>query len=77
MTTKKADYIWFNGDMVLGRGPGTRDVSRSALRYLGFEGCVATKPTVARRYSATVNICSACMIRRVFIACRWPTALRS
>ena len=33
MTTKKADYIWFNGEMVR---EGACDVARAALWHLGF-----------------------------------------
>lgn len=78
MTTKKADYIWFNGDMVPW-GEARVHVMSHALHYgtSVLRGCVATTPTAVRRYSATVNICSACMIRRGFTVCRWPTALTS
>lgn len=69
--TKKADYIWFNGEMVPWADAKVHVMSH-ALHYgtSVFEGFAATTPIKARWYSATVNICSVCMTRPKFTACR-------
>lgn len=78
MTTKKADYIWFNGDMVPW-GEARVHVMSHALHYgtSVFEGvrCYDTHrgPAVFRHREHM----HACMIRRGFTVCRWPTALTS
>lgn len=76
MTTKKADYIWFNGEMVPWAEAKVHVMSH-ALHYgtSVFEGCAATIPTMALQFSVTVSICSACATPPRSIACQFPTAL--
>ena len=73
MTTKKADYIWFNGEMVRWEDAKVHVMSH-ALHYgtSVFEGI--------RCYdwcSAIANTCSVCMIQPKFIVSRFHRALMS
>lgn len=76
MTTKKADYIWFNGEMVPW-GEAKVHVMSHALHYgtSVFEGSVATTRTKARWCSVIANICSVCMIQPKFIVSRSPQSV--
>ncbi|UNB76132.1 hypothetical protein MJK71_01340 [Escherichia coli] len=74
MTTKKADYIWFNGEMVWGWEDAKVHVMSHALHYgtSVFEGIqAATTRTADRLYSAIVSICSVCMTPPKSIASRF------
>ncbi len=62
MTTKKADYIWFNGEMVRWEDAKVHVMSH-ALHYGAsvLKASVATTRTKDRLYSAIVSICSVFM----------------
>ncbi len=86
MTTKKADYIWFNGEMVRWEDAKVHVMSH-ALHYgtSVFEGirCYDSHKgpvvfrTKDRLYSAIVSICSVCMTPPKSIASRFRRALMS
>ena len=78
MTTKKADYIWFNGEMVRWEDAKVHVMSH-ALHYgtSVFEGSVATTLTKGQWCSAIANTCSVCMTQPKFIVSRSPKALMS
>ncbi len=79
MTTKKADYIWFNGEMVRWEDAKVHVMSH-ALHYgtSVFEGirCYDSHKG-PRLYSAIVSICSVCMTPPKSIAFRFRRALMS
>ncbi len=78
MTTKKADYIWFNGEMVRWEDAKVHVMSH-ALHYgtSVLKASVATTRTKDRLYSAIVSICSVCMTPPKSIASRFRRALMS
>ena len=78
MTTKKADYIWFNGEMVRWEDAKVHVMSH-ALHYgtSVFEGIRCYDSHKDRLYSAIVSICSVCMTPPKSIASRFRRALMS
>ncbi len=78
MTTKKADYIWFNGEMVRWEDAKVHVMSH-ALHYgtSVFEGIRYMTRTKDRLYSAIVSICSVCMTPPKSIVSRFRRALMS
>ncbi|STF03983.1 branched-chain amino-acid aminotransferase [Escherichia coli] len=77
MTTKKADYIWFNGEMVRWEDAKVHVMSH-ALHYgtSVFEG-IRCYDSHKGLYSAIVSICSVCMTPPKSIASRFRRALMS
>lgn len=78
MTTKKADYIWFNGEMVPWAEAKVHVMSH-ALHYgtSVFEGVRCYDTNNGPAVSATANICSVCATPPKFTVCLSPTASMS
>lgn len=72
--TKKADYIWFNGEMVPWAEAKVHVMSH-ALHYgtSVFEGVRCYESHKGPVVSVTVSICSVCMIPPKFIVCPSPS----